>query len=335
MRAHHEGSVEPVTYLASAARRAAQRAILAPSIFNTQPWQFVISDQMLDIYADFKRQLRVLDPQARQLHISCGCAILNARIALEAMGYTATREWLPDSRHPAHLARIRIEPEPPAQPTLAALDELIALRASNYRGFIDGEVPAYVVRELAAAAETEHAVLIPLVAPALRRMTAAICEQAAELQNNDPAYRAETRYWTTTELDRSDGILESAASRFWRGSGNDTRPQGYRCNPHTQWAQPTRSTAEQCLLVLGTVSDEPLCWLHAGEALERVLLVATGHQIAAEIQSPVIEMPHIRPQLRKALGLSIHPHVILRVGRGTSAPPSRRRRPGQMIHDRR
>ena len=65
-------------------RRAAVRATLAPSIHNTQPWRFVLSADALEIHADRSRQLRVLDPRGRQMTISCGCALFNARASMAA-----------------------------------------------------------------------------------------------------------------------------------------------------------------------------------------------------------------------------------------------------------
>src|SRR3978361_989068 len=87
------GSGIPVQAL----RRAAVRATLAPSVHNTQPWSFTIADGALGISADFTRHLQALDPVRRQLLISCGCAILNARAALAADGYGAALRDVPDA----------------------------------------------------------------------------------------------------------------------------------------------------------------------------------------------------------------------------------------------
>ena len=63
-------------------RRAAEQALLAPSVHNTQPWRMVIRPDVLELYADRDRQLAALDPTGRQLLVSCGCALLNARVVL-------------------------------------------------------------------------------------------------------------------------------------------------------------------------------------------------------------------------------------------------------------
>jgi hypothetical protein len=51
-------------------------AILAPSIHNTQPWSFRIeNNNTIELYADRKRALPVLDPIGRELTISCGIVL--------------------------------------------------------------------------------------------------------------------------------------------------------------------------------------------------------------------------------------------------------------------
>ncbi len=49
-------------------------AILAPSGHNTQPWFFTIEDNAIELYADRTSTLPVVDPNNRELIISCGAA---------------------------------------------------------------------------------------------------------------------------------------------------------------------------------------------------------------------------------------------------------------------
>ena len=57
-------------------------ATFAPSIHNTQPWRFRVRDNGIDVYADWRRRLDVIDPNGRQLIISVGAAIMNLRLAI-------------------------------------------------------------------------------------------------------------------------------------------------------------------------------------------------------------------------------------------------------------
>ena len=57
-------------------------AVLAPSGHNTQPWLFRVDGDAVDLYADRTQALPVVDPEDRELTISCGAALFNLRVAL-------------------------------------------------------------------------------------------------------------------------------------------------------------------------------------------------------------------------------------------------------------
>jgi hypothetical protein len=177
-----------------ALRRAAVRATLAPSVHNTQPWRLDLSSSGLDVYADPSRQLQVLDPLMRQLTISCGCALMNARASVASQGYAGRVDRLPDRSRPEWLAHLDIAPSVHGYvDPLLALDRFVELRQTNRRRFSDDEVPAEVLSSLQAAAEAEDALLMVIRSDTERTTVAALSQRADELENLNPAYRAEMR----------------------------------------------------------------------------------------------------------------------------------------------
>ena len=62
--------------------------------------------------------------------------------------------------------------------------------------------------------------------------------------------------------------------------------------------------------------DDRDAWLAAGQALERVLLVATRAGYTASYLNQPIETAGLRAHLRHMLGLHGEPQLLLRVGRG-------------------
>lgn len=40
-----------------------QYAILAPSTFNTQPWQFALTESGIAVFADYSRRMPAADPE--------------------------------------------------------------------------------------------------------------------------------------------------------------------------------------------------------------------------------------------------------------------------------
>jgi nitroreductase len=317
--------------LASAVRRAAVRATLAPSIHNTQPWRFLLSGTTLEVHADWNRRLRVLDPRGRQLLISCGCAVFNARVALAAAGYDATVERWPDPSQPNLVARLSLPDQSTGARPLASLDAFIEARHTNRRRFTDDPVPAEMVDALTAIAGAEGTQLFPIVRTEHRQAIARLSQQADDLENIDPAYRAELRAWTSEDPARLDGVPAAAVPHV-DGSAHDDIPLR-DFDTHGRGGLPTEtySSDQQCLLLLGTARDTPGSWLGAGEALEHMLLEITRRGYVASPFTGLIEVAVTNAALRAELALTTHPHVLLRVGRAPSTPASRRRRLGDML----
>ena len=319
--------------LTQAIRHAIGRAVLAPSVHNTQPWRFVTAGRSLEIYADRSRRLRVLDPSGRQMLISCGCALFNARVALAASGYDVTVERFPDPERPELLARLTVgEPSGTWQP-IAALDAVIELRQTNRRRFETDPVPPQVVQELVSAATAEGALLYEITDADQRYWVAKLSQEADREQNADPAYRAELRAWTTDDPARRDGVPSLAVPHVDAGAQDDVPIRDFDTHGTGWLPVATHSSVNQCLLLLGTPADRPAAWLPAGEALEHVLLEVTRQGYAASPLTQVVEIPATRDRLRTELRLDMHPHILMRVGRAPKTPASRRRRMEDVVQE--
>jgi nitroreductase len=314
-----------------ALRRAADRARLAPSIHNTQPWRFGISPTALELYADEERRLQVIDPLGRQLLLSCGCALLNARASLAADGYQAQVERFPDPSRPDLLARITPSAESTDQLPLAALDVAIPQRHTNRRQFADEPVPAQLLTTLVDAAITEHANLLVIKSPEQRAVVAELVRDANRIEEADPAYRMELAAWTTDDLRRRDGVPALAVPYGRSRPSNelpirDFDPRGMGWLP----ADP-ESNQNQCLLLLASAANDRVGWLRAGEGLERVLLTATRAAFAVSPFSQIVEVAEINRRLRQELALNVHPQLLLRLGRAPAATAVPRRPLDEML----
>jgi nitroreductase len=305
-------------------RRVVERAVQAPSLHNSQPWHFELRDGALDVYADRRRQLQVLDPRGRQLHISCGCAVLNARVALAAAGVGVDVERLSDVHRPHLVARL-VPTDGPGDPALARLDGAIDTRRTNRRRFTDEDMDASVVAELAAAARQDGAELVAIVRDEHRSALARLSQLADRYELADPAYRAELRRWTTDDPRRDDGVSARAVPAV-DGSAQDEIPLRDFDSAGMAWLPgETRSSSRQCLLLLTTSADDEAAWVRAGEALERVLLELADRGYATSPLTQVIEVRQTHELLRAELGFSGHPQLLLRVGRAAAVAPTRRR----------
>jgi hypothetical protein len=313
------------TDLTRALRRAAVRATLAPSVHNTQPWRFHLRDGQLDVYVDRRRQLSVLDATSRQMIVSVGCAVMNARASAAGEGVGLDVRRFPDSQRPDLMASL-VGTGDPVDDSLAALDNVIELRQTNRRHFAEDEVPNSVVTVLEKAAEAEDSSLFVVREPEQRVVVASLSQHADDIENLNPAYRAELRAWTTDDPARRDGVPEHAVPHV-DGSAQDEIPiRDFDTRGTGGLPAGTRSSKDQCLVLLCTAGDKPTDWLRAGEALERILLEITRHGFSASPLTQVTEVPSARAQLRSELGLIAYPHLLLRIGRAHLTPASGRRR---------
>jgi len=89
---------------------AVQLACRAPSLHNSQPWQWVAEGAGLHLYVDHSRILPSTDKSGREAHISCGAVLDHLRVAMAAAGWTANVDRFPDPNNPDHLASLDFSP---------------------------------------------------------------------------------------------------------------------------------------------------------------------------------------------------------------------------------
>ena len=308
--------------------RLLRAAAAAPSMHNTQPWRFRVSDpgRTIELRADPARQLPYGDPDGRAAHIACGAALFNLRLAAAAAGLRADARLLPDPGEPLLLATVWLAgPHRPAAAE-AELHAAIEERHTNRQPFSSRPVPPGVLAELAEAASLEHATLHILDRDeAVRVLNLAADAERAQLA--DPAYRAELARWTGGQRDH-DGIPDSALGP--RSPEGHTPVRDFTPGPRTQpvryaWFEDTPQ-----LVVLSTRTGSRAGWLRAGQALQRVLLTATARGIAT---CPITQPLETADAwlVRDPRSGSEQPQMILRLGYGLPVPPTPRRPPGDIL----
>jgi hypothetical protein len=304
---------------------AADQALLAPSVHNTQPWRIELHDERLDLRADRSRQLHTLDPLGRELVISAGAALMNARVGLATAGWATRCDRFPRPDDPDLLAWLWPVTGTPDS-TLALLASAVGRRRTNRRRYQPDRVPDDVLRRLTALAERDGVILVAVAGEAHRRLLARLTQQADREQNADPAYRAELRRWTTRAPETRDGVPPSAVPRVEGDRPDELPVRDFDTQGVGRLPADTGSGTDQTLLLLATRTDDPPAWLNTGEALQRLLLELTALDWVAEPMTQAIEVPLTRTQLRSALTWDAHPQMLLRVGRAAATPRTPRRR---------
>jgi hypothetical protein len=298
-------------------------ATAAPSLHNSQPWRFRCTPTVIELHADPARAVPVADPDHRELLLACGAALLNLRLALRAMGLHPTVSLLPDRRQPDLLASIRPVGRSPVAPADRALAEAIPRRRTNRTPFLPTPVPRPVLAMLRQAARTEQswlATITPAQLPHLRALAVA----AHEAQQRNAHFRAEWTTWTGRDARAVVGV--------------PARSGGPQPEPQDQWvlrdftagrARPRVPgkdfEPDPLIVVIGSFHDLSLAHLHAGQAMQRVLLTATTAGLSASFLSQVVEVPDVRRHVRDLIGGGLWPQTVLRIGYGSPVPVTPRR----------
>ena len=303
-------------------------AARAPSLHNTQPWQFCVNGDVIELLADSSRQLPRLDPEGRELTISCGAALFGLRLGLRRLGYVPAVELLPELTRPELLARVR--PEGRAALTAEEAELIAALpHRHTHRGpFAPGEVPARLLSALQLDAAAEKSELVTVDDPAQAAALAKLVTVAAAEQRASAEIAAELSRWVRPAGSVArDGV--PAAARTFAAE----RTFGVRL-PRRDFGQPGTEAdgggPPAAIAVLATPGDTAADWLMAGQALQRLLLHAATRWVFASLQSQPLESPARRGEVRELLGLAGQPQMLLELGRANTALATPRRRHSEL-----
>jgi hypothetical protein len=302
-------------------------AVRAPSSHNTQPWLFRIQGHELDLFADLRRSLPIVDPLNRELIISCGAALHHLRIAARYFGHDCRVESFPEAEYPDLLARFSLGSPCEADALHILLCNAISKRSTNRFPFLEDPIPETVLDVLVQTAEHEGAWLHLFQDEKPRFEIADIVADADRVQWGDKQFRRELAAWLVPNTTRRrDGIpgyaqgkgnLASEAEAFLvrtfdLGQGRAARDR------EIAWHSPV-------LAVLGTEGDSRQDWLKAGQAVSAILLRARVEDVWASFLNQAVEVPSARARLEALTGTKGAPQILLRMGCGPEVKSTPRR----------
>lgn len=303
-------------------------AAAAPSMHNVQPWRFryVRSSRTFHLRADPGRVLPHADPASRALHIGCGAALLNLRVAAVHEGLHPATLLLPDPADPRLLASVRLTGPGGDESDLGVLYPAIPLRHSSRFPFDGTEVPPEVRAALVNAAHREGAMLAFPSAWHLDEVLR-LLEEAEARNLTDRGNDEDLQRWTRPNAPPGEKTSDGVP-----GYAFGPRKQGGKA-PIRDFAGPRQVTGRENaefertpqLALLSTVRDGPDDWLGAGQAMERVLLLATLEGLSGSLATQALEWGDLRWPLRDPVSGTGHTQIVLRLGYGPAGPDTPRR----------
>lgn len=233
---------------------------------------------------------------------------MNLRVAAANVGLAAQVEMLPDSQDDDLLAVISLSESPDKVTLDAELFDFIAERRTYRKRFKNEDIDEAIVHQLQEAAAAENASL-QILTEAARDQTANLVSEGDAMQWANPSWRRELAAWMHPRR-KGDGLTvpwlaapfaKVVVRTFDMGNGIGAKD---------------RELAEQSpvLAVLGTKRDAAADWISAGNALERVLLIACKNGLQASYLNQPIQIASLRPKLQHLLRSSEFSQVCLRLG---------------------
>jgi nitroreductase len=314
--------------------RVVALAARAPSLHNTQPWRFRLAAGAIELYADPARHLRHIDPDGREMLISCGAALFGLRLGLRRLGYLPRVEVLPDPARPSLVGRVSAAGKARLTRYESDLLAALTLRHTHRGAFAPGDVPGRVIGGLRMDAAAEQAELAVIRQADELATLIELTQAAAAEQARDPGAAEEQRAWVhAAGHAASDGISalarpqtpDDAVGAPEHAASAELRRRLPPRDFGLPGTEPPLGNPPPVTAVLTTAADSRGDWVRAGQALHRLLLHAATRWVFAAVQSQPVESQHTRAELRSRLGLTGYPQLVLQFGRSNAALTSPRR----------
>ncbi len=302
-------------------------ATLAPNGHNTQPWQFRVAAEHIDILPDFARRTPVVDPDDHHLFVSLGAAAENLALAAAARGRPGEVSFDPSGSGAVHVTLGRGIPDP------SPLFEAIRHRQSTRADYDSRPLGASELTHLAAAAKVPGVDLVIVTDRAQMTKLTDLVVTGNSAQMADPAFVTELKQWlrfTPREaLARGDGLFSAASGLpvvpTWAGPFMFDTFAGAK-SENDKYAGQLRSSSGLAVFV-GDRAD-PLHWVQVGRACQRFALAATALGLKHAFMNQPVEVARLRPDLASLIGMpGRRPDMFMRFGRGPALPYSARRAP--------
>ncbi|RST17649.1 nitroreductase [Streptomyces sp. WAC05374] len=299
-------------------------AAMAPSMHNAQPWRFHYSraEGVLSLRMDPARTMPHSDPSTRGLHIGCGAALFNLRVAAAHAGWEAQTRLMPEGSDRELLA-VTAFVQAGGSDDIAGLYPAVHRRHTSREPFSDETVPDAVLDGLRGAARAEGARL-DLPGDWQIETLLELVRDAEHAEELSAGVREEISRWIAgTDSARPEGIPSYALGP--RRYDGRAPVRDFAGGHRVEGRGSAVFERSPCLAVLGTREDEREDWLRAGQAMERVLLRATLDGLSTSLNSQALEWPELRWAVRDPASRTGHPQMLIRLGYGPEAPATPRR----------
>ncbi len=309
-------------------RSALQWAILAPSGHNTQPWVLHEYPGAVEVVADYSKRLPIVDPQDRELIMSCAALTTHLELALTSFERAHHTTWFPAGSSPDVVARVEIIGS--AEPTSDDMElfDAIPHRITNRAPFRPLQLGVGALKRVKYLVEN-HGAHLTFLSGVARSNVGALIAKADRLQMADKAFRNELASWVHhNHSDHLDGMRGYAFGVGDLASHvGPTIIRTFDAGKGQAAKDHQLATHSPQLVLIETDGDTRHDWVNAGRAMDLMLLYLTAHGYAASFLNQPIEVASLRVRLARTVASDRYPQLLLRIGEPSESQPHSPRRP--------
>ncbi len=284
-------------------------ACRAPSLYNSQPWRWVVDPTGIELLADPGRAPSRTDTSGREVLIACGAVLDHFRVAMTVAGWMTYVETFPNPNNLDHVATIGCDPMDFVTDGHRQRADAILRRHTDRLPF--AAPPQWDEMLAHFAADEGRDVRIDALPREAHRQLADASALTVTARLYDSSYHAELLGWTA-DVAVAEGIPASSlltAAESERVDIGRRFPSVRHDDRRTEIAE---DRAE--VVVLSTYDDTRHSMLRCGEVLSAVLLDATMAGLATCPLTHITEVPASREILAELIGHRGRPQVVVRIG---------------------
>ncbi len=318
-------------------RRIMEYGVLAPSVYNSQPWLFQPDEKRgsLDLYADLKRARPVgIDPQLRDLYLALGACAEFMAIAASGLGWAAEVIPFPRGKEVSNTAaRLVFKPQDDVEPE-EIFSALLTRQTHGgpYQNDPVGEVRLERLRKISSPTDQEHLEFLtdPKDLEAFRRFHEDLGQ--AVLKREDLIQEAQG--WARKDSNALDGISFSSAG-LNPGPLLSLLPLAWERKAARRMILQSQGGTTSAYIYMSTSQPGPEAYFRSGRWQARLRLTLTVLELACEGLNLPLTFDESQPALFNLLNIPSGERLLwfARIGSPLQKhwPRTQRRDPAQCL----
>lgn len=286
-------------------------AVLAPSSHNSQPWNFSINEDYIEVSINTGRRLLESDKDDRQAFISLGCAIENILIAADYYGYDAGVVFTQYKT-----VKINLNHRKHKKADNHHLIFSITKRVTNRSKYKSDFVPTKLLEEIKGRVIRDMKVFVVSDLKVKNKIAdAALTASIAAME--DGGFRNELSRYVQPNTTRSKlgmpcfgmgiptiiSFIAPTLIRFLNMNKLSHKSDSKLLKEHTPH-----------LIIVATRQDVWESWIEVGRIYERIALLSTRAKVGSAMWAAPIQIGEFYKDLQEILNTDYRPQALFRLG---------------------